>query len=271
MLISIFTQSLFAFDLKRAIEVAGEVGFDGIEIACQKPHLTLAQAQHERRIIMSFIQSAGLAVSALSTYTNFTELSAAKQSRKDLMSFTRLASEFETEMIKFTPGPPSSVHASRKDWETLERELEPCVKLAEKQKVKLAVETHLNMLTDTTLSTMRLVDMFDSPAVGVNLDFCNVFLGGDAPDESILQIQDKVYFTHVKDVDTDVSNRYWTPLGQGKLNYPGIIKALTEIGYNGYLSIECLYDKINDRPREAIENDLRYLARLLHANAAANY
>lgn len=266
MLISLFTQSLFAFDLRRAIEVTGEVGFDGIEIACQKPHLTLSQAQRERRTIMSFIQNAGLAVSALSTYTNFTELEAAKQSRKDLMSFIKLASEFETDTIKFTPGPPSSANALRKDWETLERELEPCVKLAESQNVKLALETHLNMLTDTTLSAVRLVDIFDSPTLGVNLDFCNVFLGGDVPSESILQLKDKIYFTHVKDVDTDVSNRYWTPLGQGKLNYPEIIKTLSEIGYNGYLSIECLYDKIKEKPGESVENDFRYLARLLNAN-----
>ena len=259
---SIFTQSLFAVDLEKAIEMAGEIGFDGIEIACREPHLTFQRAQRDWQRLLSLITRAGLSVSALSMYTNFTESIIAEKSCSTLMGFIDVAHAFETDTIKITPGPPGSQQATVGHWETISRNLEPCVARAEIIHVKLAMETHLNMLSDTTYSTLRLLDVFDSPALGVNLDFCNVFLGGDDPCESIIRLKDKIYFTHVKDVDTHISNRHWTPLGQGELDYPSIIETLEKIGYDGYLSLECLYDEVREAPRDAVETDFRYLTKL---------
>ena len=58
------------------------------------------------------------------------------------------------------------------------------VAYAEKRRVKLAVETHLNMLTDTMAGTRRILDLCRSPSLGLTLDFCNIMVGRDDPEKA---------------------------------------------------------------------------------------
>ncbi|MFQ6078866.1 MAG: sugar phosphate isomerase/epimerase family protein [Thermodesulfobacteriota bacterium] len=262
MLISLFSQSLFCLNLEDAIKMTAEGGFDAIEIACAKPHLALEDVPNKGAVLKKLLKNVGLKVSALSTYTNLTSTETLNSNIKMLINFIELASEFETNIVKITPGPPSSKAAKEVHWLNIRKALEQCLPDAEKEGIKLAVETHLNMLTDTTGSTMKLLSLFDSPALGVNLDFCNLYLGGDDPADSIKKLRDKLYFTHVKDVRCG-PDRCWVPLGQGELNYRSIIKALSEVGYSGYLSIECLYDEVKQQPRKFVSADLLYLRELL--------
>ena len=53
-------------------------------------------------------------------------------------------------------------------------------------------------------------------------------------------------------------------MGQGKMDYPPIVKRLREIGYDGFLSLECLYAWAKaDDPAAAVAHDLDVLRGLL--------
>jgi aryl-alcohol dehydrogenase-like predicted oxidoreductase len=48
MTISLFSQSLFALDLERAIDTTAKSGYDAIELACCKPHFDLERLRRAR-------------------------------------------------------------------------------------------------------------------------------------------------------------------------------------------------------------------------------
>ena len=52
-------------------------------------------------------------------------------------------------------------------------------------------------------------------------------------------------------------------MGKGKMGYHPIIERLREIGYDGYLSVECLYPATENDPRGSIAGDLAVLRDLI--------
>ena len=56
----------------------------------------------------------------------------------------------------------------------------------------------------------------------------------------------------------------YVSLGEGKMDYPPIIERLCATGYDGHLSVECLYPRAKLRdPRGSIMHDLSTLHELL--------
>lgn len=97
--------------------------------------------------------------------------------------------------------------------------------------------------------------------VGVNLDPANfVMVTGQDPIEAVYKLKDYIVHTHAKDgkmlkkTDPKIVYDHFasggiealnvadyfieTPLGEGDVDFNGYIKALKEVGYDGYLTIE---------------------------------
>jgi sugar phosphate isomerase/epimerase len=123
------------------------------------------------------------------------------------------------------------------------------------------METHLRQLSDTTASTLRLLEMEDPEVLGVNLDLCNVAFGGDDPVASIRQLKDRLYFAHIKNGYLRGESYDFRRLDDGIVDYPRVIAELQRIGYQGYLSIECLGEGARLRPKETASHDLDILRR----------
>jgi sugar phosphate isomerase/epimerase len=74
----------------------------------------------------------------------------------------------------------------------------------------------------------------------VNLDPANLAMciGAD-PVEAVYTLGDLIVHTHVKDgIKTGETTYMETPLGEGSVDFPRYLKALQDIGYDGYLTIE---------------------------------
>ena len=105
----------------------------------------------------------------------------------------------------------------------------------------------------------KFLDGLGSRGVAVNLDPANlVMCAGDDPVKAVYTLKDYIVHTHAKDgkqlraVDTrtlycpeyygleqgDWSCIIETPLGQGNVDWVNYLKALKDIGYDGYLTIE---------------------------------
>jgi len=82
----------------------------------------------------------------------------------------------------------------------------------------------------------RLLDAVDSPALRVNLDPANLIMCvDDDPVQAVYTLKDYIVHTHAKD---GLSGMVETPLGQGGVDFPVYLRALEEIGYRGFLTIE---------------------------------
>jgi len=239
--ISAATQSLWGHSLEETIAFIAECGFDGIEIIVLEPWLSLNFLLKQKKEILSCLRGSGLEVVSFTTITSFTQAEAAPDSVSTVKKLTDLCADFGTSIVKISPGPPASGKASEEIWDALKSKMDEVVSYAGERGVKLAMETHLNMLTDTIDGTRHFLDLFTSPAVGLTLDFCNVMVGKDDPEQAVREFAGRTFLCHVKDgILHENGTPEWLPLGEGSLDYPGIVQSLSQSAYSGYLSLECL-------------------------------
>ena len=264
---SIFSTSLTALDLHEAINATAEAGYDAMEVGCFAPHLTLEMAEVRGSEVHTWLREADLPVSALSLVVNYTaeDDEVWRANVDQTCRFIRLCREFGTRVIKIMPGTPGSATATEEHWNRFRRAMDIIVPVAEAEGVKLAIETHLDHLSDSIETAARCIELGNPEVLGVNLDFCNVRTWHENPLDAIERFNGRIYLTHIKDsLFTSKSGEY-VPIGKGRMDYRPIIRRLREIGYDGYLSIQCLYPQSRSDPNGSIARDLASLRDLLNS------
>lgn len=263
---SLFSTSLTALPLEDAIRVTAAVGYDAIELGCFEPHLTLETAEQRGDEVRAWLRESSIDVSALSLIVSYTseDEGAWRRNVDETCRFIRLCAEFGTGLMKIMPGEPGSAQAGDAQWERYGRAMDIITPLARAEGVKLAVEYHLNHLSDSIETAARCLDAADPDVLGINLDFCNVRTCGDSPIDAIERFADRTFLAHIKDSRFDRDSGEYVPMGEGKMQYPPIIRRLRDTAYDGYLSVECLYPRAKtDDPRGAVAHDLAVLRELL--------
>lgn len=129
--------------------------------------------------------------------------------------------------------------------------------------IKLAFEVHMGTIHDLPSTTMKLLNMIDSPFIGANLDYGNVAYFKDAPSlsEAIDTIGSKLFYLHLKNsIALPDGNRFAVGLGDGHINHREYISLLKRIGYSGPICIEA--PRPGDREYYAAQ-DLAYIKSLV--------
>jgi sugar phosphate isomerase/epimerase len=273
MKISLFSQSLFALTLVEAIETTARTGFPAMELACAKPHFDMETALRDANGVAERIRKAGLKVSALSLFNNFTDGARLADQVEDAKVYIRLAPLFNTEVIKMTPGPPGSAEATEEHWRCLGVALEQLAPVAEEVGVRLAFETHMRQLTDTLAGAKRLLEMAKTDVehaasllkvVGLTVDFSNLAFAGEDMRKAVSVLAEHTYNTHLKNglVGEDGSWQF-NALDDGLTDYLAVLSLLRDVDYKGYFTIECLGTDASERPAETAKRDLIILRRYL--------
>ncbi len=263
---SLFSQSLFALSLDEAIVSTAEIGFGAIELGCCRPHFDVSQARRDPEGVAEGIERAGLAVSALSLFNNFTDPDGLDEQLRAAETFIRLAPVFKTKVVKLTPGPPGSAAATSTHWQRLEHAISRLVPVAREVDVVLAFETHMRQLTDTLASSVRLLEMTPPDAVGLTVDFSNLAFAGEHMAEVIPTVIERTYHTHLKNGYVDsAGDWHFQALDEGLTDYGMALRMLRQGGYDGYLSIECLGPEAQRHPVETARRDLEILEQYLAA------
>ena len=128
-----------------------------------------------------------------------------------------------------------------KAWDMVFEAFDAFIPQAEKFKMNLAVEGVFCMLCHDYYSTRNLIDHYDSGYLGVNLDPSHDILAGNLDVGWIVKNWgNKIKHVHLKDaVGIEVLGKFIFPLlGEGNVDWTSFFKALEEIGYDGYLSVE---------------------------------
>jgi len=144
-----------------------------------------------------------------------------------------------------------------------------------------SVNAHFAVETgpETSATLKGFLDSLNSKGVAVNLDPANlVMVTGDDPVQAVYTLKDYIVHTHAKD---GVRNYYRAPeevygltekkmlatpsfselpLGKGKVDFPAYLKALDDIGYKGFLTIE---REVGDNPEKDIRDAVVFLKELI--------
>ena len=257
-----------------ALKKAREVGAKGIQMyAVSGEHAPEALAGAKRRELLDMVKSEGLVFSALcgDLGKGFHNPGLNPELIEKSKRILDLAKDLETDIVTTHIGvvPEDPGHERYKIMQ------EACFKLAEYAD---SVGAHFAIETgpETSAVLKGFLDGLHSTGVAVNLDPANlVMVTGDDPVQAVHNLKDYIVHTHAKD---GVRNYYRNPeevyglveaemlaspsfeevpLGKGGVDFKNYLKALDEIGYHGFLTIE---REVGDDP----EGDIRLAVEFLN-------
>ena len=245
----------FKLPIPEALKKAREIGARGIQAYSTYGELSPDNLTGEkRREFLDMVKSEGLVISALcgdlgKGFHN-PELNPGliEKSKRILDLAKELETNVVTTHIGVVPNDPN--HDRYKIMQ------EACFKLAEYAD---SLDAHFAIETGPETSDVLrgFLDSLHSTGVAVNLDPANlVMVTGDDPVQAVYNLRDYIVHTHAKDgrrnyyrdpeavygildVEKPESPSFTElPLGEGTVDFKNYIKALDDIGYHGFLTIE---------------------------------
>ena len=120
--------------------------------------------------------------------------------------------------------------------------------------IRTVVHQHIGTWIETEAEARRLFEMTDPSVLGLCLDTGHwTFGAGGDPVAAVREFKDRIWHVHFKDCDAKVAeasrvNGWSGPesvgqgvfceLGTGSVDFPGMLKALEEIDYQGWIVVE---------------------------------
>ena len=120
-------------------------------------------------------------------------------------------------------------------WERSQAEVKKVLPQAEKAGVKIAIETVWNDFITKPDQLVKYVDELNSPAAAAYFDISNMIKYGVAPADWVRALGKRLAKFDFKGYS---HKNQWVDIGEGDENWPEVLKALGEIGYNGWATSE---------------------------------
>tara|TARA_B100000745_G_scaffold78422_1_gene47740 strand:- start:174 stop:1115 length:942 start_codon:yes stop_codon:yes gene_type:complete len=150
------------------------------------------------------------------------------------------------------PGLPiqegSSQLASHQDFERTAEILHEAGKRAGDIGAVVTVEVHQHSIADNSRSTLKLLEMTDSPSVFANPDLGNILWHYDEPEETMEEAINALAphskYWHCKSLqrinvpEHDRTYFLRVPLPDGDIDYRYAINSMVDAGYDGYFALE---------------------------------
>lgn len=213
---------------------------------------------------LNLLSEAGLRIACISTGTELYRSGGSLDDRQLLMQAIELAHKAQAPFANTYFG-YSSIQDDERAISGYQKYLAPCLSLAEKLGVTITLENEFNLFgvdssqSDITRRPFSLIEMMEqvgSPNFKLTFDPCNYYYIGLEPFPlayeilhpyiAYIQVKDGSYYSP----DLHSQNTLWKkfkdfdreyimqPLGQGGINWFGLIERLKADGYKGFLSLE---------------------------------
>lgn len=268
----------FRLPYNEVLKKAQELGINGIQFAAigENSYVNLDAAK--RSELVKITKDAGLTFSAICAddgrgFWRPEIIPACIESAKRALD---LAKDLECNIATTHIG----VVPADKNHERYKIMQEACAELA---RYADSVDAHFAIETgpETSAVLKEFLDSLGSKGVAVNLDPANlVMVTGDDPVQAVYNLKDYIVHTHAKDgkmlVKGDpeqiygiikrpedvaaIKNFIEVPLGEGSVDFPAYIKALEDIGYRGFLTIE---REVGENPVADIGTAVNFLKNII--------
>lgn len=264
----------FRTDYEVALEQAVRVGAQGIQVHAFNGELSARNLSNDKaKLFLSQVRDAGLDISGLVADLMLHDKTRYPQIMDESKRVMDLAMELGTNIVTTHIG----VIPADQNHDRFKLMQEACFELAEyanKMDAHYAIETGPEIAT----TLKGFLDPLPGTGFAVNLDPANfVMVTGDNPVEAVYTLKDYIVHTHAKDgrknfdidpevlygmhgtVEEEIQNAkafVELPLGQGDVDFDAYLKALDDINYKGYLTIE---REVGDNPEADILAAVNFL------------
>jgi sugar phosphate isomerase/epimerase len=267
------TNAFVRFSLLDAVKKIAALGFQGLEIMCDKPHLYPPEyGGEDLALLKKAISDQGLSITNLNSFTLFavgdTYLPSwiePEQERREIrirhtLDCLRVADFLGCRNISVPPGGPLNGIDRGRAQSLFYRGLEQIIPLAENLGVKILIEPEPGLLMENSTQFKSFIREVRSDSVGLNFDMGHFFCAGEDPEAAFEDLFQWIGHVHLEDI---APNRVHNHLiaGEGAIRFLDLFKTMRTLGYQGDLSLE-LYPYV-DRPEEAGRASLRYLAPII--------
>ena len=267
----------FRTDVNTALDKAQALGAKGIQVYATRGDMSpSAMTPDGRKEFLKAVKDHGMVVSALcgDLGQGFVDPEKNPALIEESKRILDLAKDLETDVVTTHIGvvPEDKSHPR---YAVMQEACGQLAAYADSLQAHFAIETG-----PEKASTLKgFLDGLRSTGVAVNLDPANfVMVTGDDPVQAVYTLKDYIVHTHAKDgrrlhyVEPEVlygmvesemlqdASFIELPLGQGDVDFPNYLKALHDIGFQGFLTIE---REVGDDPEADIGLAVRFLQDLI--------
>lgn len=282
MKLSFSTNAYVRFSVFEAVEHIAAIGYEGIEILADFPHLyPYSISRTDLVTLKRTLKRTGLMAANINANTAMGfygrdfweplfEPSIANPDpfmRKWRVDYTRqcmdMAAALGCRHVSITSGRAVPGTPPEKGMEFLKASLEEILTYAEKRGVHIGMEYEPGLLIENFEELESLLNHYQSPYLGVNLDLGHSFVLGENPDKVIRCLSGKIFHVHLEDIR--FSKHYHLIPGTGDMDIPHTLGLLSNHGFSGYVTIE-LYTYPH-RPDEAAREAIQYMKTIMNEHS----
>lgn len=271
------TNAYTRYPLPTALHRIADQGYGAVEILADDPHVWLPDWDESRaELLAALLNELGLTISNINANTAagywehapkepFFEpslISPDEELRNYRLNLILDSLEFAAilgaDCISITSGKPLGKMSPDRAMPVLEDMLRPVLAAADQAGVNVGIECEPGLLLENSTELVELIERIDHPRLGANLDLGHAIVGGEEPCQVIRRLAGRIWNIHLEDI-RDRKHYHLIP-GDGDVDFAAIVRALDEIGYTRFVTLE-LYTQ-SDNPDRAARLSRKRLSKL---------
>jgi inosose dehydratase len=211
----------------------------------------LAQYAGREDALRNLIDGLGLQMVAVYCGANFIYPEILEDELSKIEDAARLAALFGAEHLVVGGGAVRAAGIREEDYRRLGEGLERVVAIADEAGLVASYHPHLGTCVE---SPEQLAKAFQYTGINFCPDTAHLEAGGGDPADLIGTYGDRIRYVHLKDYE----GGDFLPLGRGGQDFSRIMRALSSIQYDGWITVEL--DAYEGSPKEAAQISRRFLS-----------
>ncbi len=270
------TNAFKKYSLEDSIRRISKIGYEGVEILADIPHAYPPMFGKEQiGSAIDTLSECKIQVSNLNAFTLYAitdvyhpswienDNSLRELRIQHTINCIELAQKIGSRNISTEPGGP--VEPGVTDIVGLRKlfisGLSKAAAIAEKNKIKILIEPEPNLLLENSVEFLDFIKNVDSDYVKLNFDIGHFYCVKEDPSKLVYGLADYIEHFHLADIATNRVHYHLIP-GEGSIDFRSVFKAIDEIGYKGFVTVE-LYP-YQDDPMYAAKAAYDYLIKILN-------
>ena len=235
-----------------AVRDIAAAGYQGVEMFDGN----LAEYKDKPEQLHGIMAESGVSLVSVYTGANFIYADILPDELHRIQQAAELAATFGAERLVVGGGARRAAGTTDQDYQRLGKALDTVTDIAEAAGLSASYHPHLGTIVESPAELDRIMPL---TRIGFCPDTAHLAAGGADPAATIRKYRDRIHHVHIKDLHKETLS--FLPLGQGELDFPDIIQAIKESGYDSWLMVEL--DEYGGDPRAAAEISRKYLEELL--------